>query len=628
MTNVIKEYVNGGRPEEKINPHWWGVDNNDMYKHVFGVVGEIETRQNYRTLQNIKNARLYANLEILGIYSGVYAPTSNEYLLPNRLTLNVVKSCIDTVASKIAKAKPRPLFLTEGGNWKMQKKAKSLTQFIDGAFDAGKVYQEKQRAFIDACVFGTGAVKFYKDKKAKIVKAERTVIEEILVDDNDAIYGRPRVMYQRRLVSKDVLKQMAPKEKWAKIDEATNCMKEGGSGEAVRNMVKVIEAWRLPSSADAKDGKHFIGCDTCTIEVESWNKDYFPFSFERWNNRLLGFWGMGIAEELTGIQLEINKILRNIQLSMHLFAVPRMAVENSSQVSINSINNDLASIIKYSGTQPVFLTPQAMSPDVYSHLWNLVGKAYEITGVSQLSAASKKPEGLDSGAAIREYQDVESDRFQLVGQRYEEGFLDSAKIEIDLMKDLDEELEGGVSVKIENNGSMKTVKFKDVNLKEDQYMMRVFPSSILPTQPAGKLAKVTELTQAGFLDKDTAFDLLDFPDIKAATDKQLAPRRIVLKILEKMVEEGDYESPEPYMNLKLTEAIANQYYLYSRVENVPEDRLELIRRFISDVEALMSQAQAAMAPQGPVPGQSAQAPMPAVAQPEQAPTSDILPIAS
>lgn len=626
MANVIKEYVNNGRPEVKINPQWWGVEDSDMYKHVFGVVGELETRQNYRTLQNIKNARLYANLEILGIYSGVYAPTSNEYLLPNRLTLNVIKSCIDTVASKIAKAKPRPLFLTEGGNWKMQRKAKSLTQFIDGAFDAGKVYQEKQRAFIDACVWGTGAVKFYKDKKAKMVVAERTVIEEILVDDNDAIYGKPRVMFQRRLVSKEVLKQMAPKEKWAKIDEATNCMKEGGSADAVRNLVKVIEAWHLPSAPGAGDGKHFIGCDTCTIEVEEWKKDYFPFSFERWNHRLLGFWGMGIAEELTGIQLEINKILRNIQLSMHLFAVPRVAVENSSQVSINAINNDLASILKYSGTAPTFLTPQAMSADVYQHLWNLVSRAYEITGVSQLSASSKKPEGLDSGAAIREYQDVESDRFQLVGQRYEEGFLDAAKIEIDLMKDLEEELEGGVSVKIENNGSMKTVKFKDVNLKEDQYMMRVFPSSILPTQPAGKLAKVTELTQAGFLDKETAFDLLDFPDIKAATDKQLAPRRIVLKILEKIVDEGEYESPEPYMNLQLTEAIANQYYLYSRVENVPEDRLELIRRFISDTQALKAQASAAMMP--PPPQGPDGAPMPPMAQPQQAPTSDILPIAS
>lgn len=626
MANVIKEYVNNSRPEEKISSRWWNEKDTDMYKHVFGSVLNLETRQNYRTLQNIKNARLYANLEILGVYSGIYTPATNDYLLPNRLTLNVIKSCIDTVASKIAKAKPRPLFLTEGGDWKMQRKAKNLTQFIDGAFDAGKVYQEKQRAFLDGEVFGTGAVKYYKDKQAKIVKAERTVIEEILVDDNDAIYGKPRVMYQRRLVNKDVLKGMAKPELHAKIDEATNCIREGGSNEAVRDLVKVIEAWRLPSSPDAKDGKHFIGCDTCTIEVEAWNKDYFPFTFDRWNNRLLGFWGMGIAEELTGIQLEINKILRNIQLSMHLFAVPRVAVENSSQVNINALNNDLATILKYSGTAPVFMTPQAMAPDVYAHLWNLVGKAYEITGVSQLSAASKKPEGLDSAVAIREYQDVESDRFQLVGQRYEEGYLDSARIYVDLTKDLDSEVEGGVKVKIENNGTMKTIKWKDVDLKEDQYMMRVFPSSILPTQPAGKLAKVTELTQAGFLDKDTAFDLLDFPDIKAATDKQLAPRRIVLKILDKMVEEGEYESPEPYMNLQLSEAIANQYYLYSRVENVPEERLELIRRFISDIQALMAQAMPP-APVAPPPG-GEPPPMAPVAAPEPAPTSDILPMAS
>lgn len=624
MAEILQEKVNQEyKPTDKFVTRWWTQKDDVIHQHVFGTVGMIETRQNYRSLQNLKHARLYANLELLGIYAGIYTPASNDYLLPNRLTLNVIKSCIDTAASKIAKAKPRALILTDGGDWKQQRRAQKLTQYLDGAFDAGKIYEEKQKSFVDGEVFGTGALKVIKDRDKKCVRYERILIEELVIDDNDGLYGRPRSMYHKRLVNKEVIKALAPKELWPKIEEATNAMKEGGNSPEVRDLVKVIEAWHLPSSKNAKDGKHVLCLDTCTIACEPWTIDKFPFVFDRWNNKLIGFYGMGIAEELTGIQLEINKILRNIQLSMHLFAVPRVAVENGSQVSINSINNDLASILKYSGTAPAFMTPQAMAPDVYLHLWNLVSRAYEITGVSQLSAGSKKPEGLDSGAALREYQDIESDRFQLVGQRYEETFMDAAELTIIFTKELDEEF-GNISIQVSDSGSMKTIKWKDVDMERDQFIMRVFPASILPTQPAGRLAKVTELVQAGFLDKETGMDLLDFPDIKAATDKMLAPRRLILKILDKMVEEGEYESPEPYMNLQLTEAIANQYYLYSRMANVPEDRLELIRRFIADTQALMKQAMPVV-PGAPIdPG--AAAPMEPIAAPLQAPTSDILPI--
>ena len=285
---------------------------------------------------------------------------------------------------------------------------------------------------------------------------------------------------------------------------------------------------------------------------------------------------------------------------------------------MNGINNDIASFVKYTGKQPIFHTPQAMAPDVYNHLWNLVQKAYEITGISQLSAQSQKPAGLNSGAAIREYQDVESDRFQIVGQRYETTFLDAARIVIDMTKDLAKK--GKVIVKVESDSGMKTINFKDVNLDETKYLMRMFPTSILPTQPAGKLQKVTELVQAGFVDKETALDLLDFPDIKAATDKALAPRRVIIKMLDKIINEGVYESPEPFMNLALAERIALDTYLYARSKNVDEERLELVRRFIDDVQSLKQ-----LAVQGQQQMMAEAAPA-GIATPPPAPVSDILPI--
>ena len=82
------------------------------------------------------------------------------------------------VVSKITKNKPKPTFLTDGADWELQQKAKKLTKFCEGVFYGAKVYQEATKAFIDACIFGTGAVKFFACDGE--IKCERVLIDEIL----------------------------------------------------------------------------------------------------------------------------------------------------------------------------------------------------------------------------------------------------------------------------------------------------------------------------------------------------------------------------------------------------------------------------------------------------------------
>lgn len=634
MKPIVTEYYNEAKQNETFSTCWWTQDEKEVFRHIWQTVSMLETRQSYRSLENVKHARLYANLEVLGIYSGLYSGSASEAVLQNRVSLNVIKACVDTATNKIAKAKPRPIFLTEGGNYEQQRKAKMLNSFIDGMFQQMNIYEEKQKSFTDAAVFGTGAVKFYKDTFKKKVCCERVIIEELLIDDAEGIYAKPQTLYQRRLVSKEVLKNIFPQKYHDAIDRSGTGLRVGSfSSDRLKDMVRVIEAWHLPSVHGATDGKHALIIEDATLVFEDYKQDWFPFVFDRWSHRLLGFWGMGIAEELTGIQIEINKILRNIQLAMHLQAVPRVLVENSSQVNLNALNNDIASIVRWSGAvPPQFITPAAMSPDVYAHLSSLYQRAFEIVGISQLSAQSKKPSGLDSGRALREFQDIESERFQVTGQRYEQSFLESAKIVIEMTKELDQQIEGGVKVKVAQDGEMKVVKWRDIDLDDDQFVMKVFPASLLPTQPTAKLQTVVEMIQAGFYDKETGMDLLDFPDIQSANSMMLAPRKIVLKILNKMLEDGVYESPEPYMNLSLAQSLAQQKYLEAKLTGVPEDKLELMRRFIDDCQGLLMLAQqGAVEAQQMAAPQSAPveqiAPMEPIANPEAAPTSELLPIA-
>jgi hypothetical protein len=614
---VIEVPVGPTVDAKKANARWWTIDTakDDVHSHLFQVVEKIEERQNYRQLQNLRHARLYSNLELLGLQAGLFSRPVNDFQLDNRMTFNVVKSCVDTSAAKIAKMKPRPMFLTVDGEDDMQRQAKGLTLFMDAAFDKGHVYPNMQRGFVDGGVFGTGATKFYPDGK-KVV-SERTLIDELLVDDTEGMYGSPLTLYQSKFMSRDVLSELFPKHR-EKIAQSSSGLKAQWA-QTDFNWVRVIEAWRLPSTPGGKDGKHVLCIPNCDLEVGPWKKDYFPFVFQRWNWKLMGFWGCGLAEELLGIQLELNKLLRTVQEAMGLMCVPRVWVEEGSGVA--GITNKIAGVGKYkAGTNPPQVsTWPAMPPEVYQHIQNLVNKAYEITGISMLSAQSKKPAGLDSGAALREFQDVESERFQLVGQRYEEAHMEAARIMADMYADLAKANGGEIEMDAVDGKYARKVKWSEVAPALKGTVLRVFPTSLLPSTPAGKLQKVQEMMQGGLIDKETGLMLLDFPDVEGAMSLRLAAIENAKLCVSRILDEGKSVVPEPYMNLEVAKEISQSALLRAQINNVPEKKLELLRAFVSNCDAMIKvKATAGAAPGG------AQPALPAV--PAPAPTSDLLPI--
>lgn len=610
---IHTEYVNQNQSKEQdIKSRWWLTKPEEMHRHVFGVVEAIDKSQSWRTLNNIKYARLYANYEMMGFYGSMYAKQANAPLSA-RLTLNVVKACVDTGAAKIAKQRPRPLFLTEDGNWSLQTKAKKLTKFVEGVFDMNDAHEQGVKCFVDGEVMGTGVMKVIKDIDEGAIRLERTLTDELVVDDADGVYGKPRQMHQRKFVDKEILYAQFPKFK-DKIKAAKGGKLGDSSTYSSSDQCLVVESWHLPSGPGAKDGKHTICIENATLEVNEWNKKYFPFGFFRWSPKIVGFFGSGIVEELVGIQLEINKTLRTIQQGINITCVPRVLVENSSQVNLKHISNEIGSIIKYTGAQPVFEVARALSQEVYNHLENLYQKAFEVTGISQLSAMSQKPSGLDSGRALREYQDIESERFVLVGQRYEKFYLDLAEIVVDQARDL-YEAKGSLSVKVKGRKFIKTIKWNEVDLSEDQYSMKVFPTSLLPQTPQGKLQTVQELLQGGFIDKEYGLSLLDFPDIDAWVSAKTSALEDIKLMIEKMVDDGVYMAPEPYTNLEMATQMVQSAYLKAKTQQVPEERLELLRQFLDECAAMKSAAQPPpMPPQGAAP-----------ALPEAPPVSDLLP---
>lgn len=571
----------GSRPDK----YWWEASESEACAYIFELVKRLQDNQGFIQAENLQHVRLYNDEQYEGLGPGGMSQPLNVNLDRRRVTLNVIKSMCDTVAAKISKNKPKATFLTSGGDFAQQRKAKLLDKFTEGVFYESKIYEEGARVFLDSCVFGTGCLKIFESENE--IQAQRIFPDEVIVDIMESRYGKPRTIFQKTMITRDTAKALFP-EHSSKLN-LTEYLKTDSIGDNIRieDQIEVIEAWHLPSVRGADDGKHVICAENVTLFSEEWTHDYFPFVFLKWSDQLLGFWGKGLAAELIGIQLEINSLLQRIQQQMYL-ATPTVLVEQGSEISEGQITNQIFNILNYVGAKPDFYVPKTVSGEVFSHLDRLFERAYEISGISQLAAQSKKPAGLESGVALREFQDIESERFIRVNQRYEEMFMTAAKQMIDLARGASER---GDEYEVVSHGdkSIEQINWKDINLEEEEYVMKVFPTSLLPTTPAAKLQSVIDLSQSGLIQNpQTLVKLLEFPDIEAVTSLMTADADIIDLIIEKITEKGEYIPPEPYLNLQLGITRVQQAYLRAKINNLAEGRLDLLRRFITECEVLLA----------------------------------------
>ncbi len=597
-------------------PNWWlAKSDEDVVNAVFNKVSDIDLKQDGRKNRNQRCMMLYGNMSSSSTDPNVYTRVTNSLMPDQRVKYNIISSMVDTVCAKISKMKPRVTFLTTKGDFRSQDNSQKLTKYVDGAFYKNDVYNIHQNAFRDASINDIGVIKHYINVNKQIV-SERVLANEIYVDEMDALYGQPRSIYQAKVISKEVLKAMYPKQKEA-IDLSVSILNNrmATANNDLNDFVVVIEAWHLPSTEGAGDGRRVLCTDKALLENEDFAKPYFPFTFLFWSKPSVGFYGQSLAERLLGNQVEINKMLRIIQRSFHLGSAFKVFLEYGSKVAKDQINNDIGPIIYYSGTAPQFYVPQTVHPEYFQHLDRLIRMSYQEAGVSEMSASSKVPAGIDggSGKAIREYNNLETERFVLVAQMYEQSFLQTAAIYIDLSKDV-ADMGGDFEVVSASKKFIKSIKWSEIDLPKDAYVMQMFPTNQLPNTPAGRLAYVQELIQAGFVDQETAFSLLEFPDVDEYASLKNAFIDDLKHDLYTILDGKGVPQPEPYQNLAYGTKLFQSAYLRARAENAPEEILDGLRRWLSQADALMQrakqeqQAQAMAAQQAGMPPQPGQAP--------------------
>ena len=622
MADIVQSSFNDrpGKIGSPVNRRWWEADDRDLPSTIAAIVANIKDRSTVLETQRQLSARLYGNLPVMGPAGISFTRTTAPAPTRDRITYNLVQSCIDTAVAKISKNRPKPYFLTNGGDYKERRKAKKLNRFTDGLFYECGSRLMAPAAFRDAAVFGDGVVHvFNRDGR---VSWERVLSSELYVDDIEGFYGFPRQMHRVKSIDRQVVLESYPKfeEQIRLADKIAATLT--AEPQFVSDQIAVAESWHLPSGPKAKDGRHVISINNCVLVDEGYTRDFFPFARMRWCPRLWGFWSIGLAEQIQSIQLEVNKILWLCQRSYHLMGTFKIWMSHDSKMATEHFNNDIGSIIRGS-TEPKYLIPQVVPGEYYAQLDRLIKLAYDQSGVSQLSATSQKPAGLDSGKALREYADIESDRWQTIGQAYEQFHLDLARLSIEVVKDIVKEqrsqdkVKGSYKVKAASARFLAEIDWNEIDLDDDAYTMQVFPISSLPQDPAGRLQTVQEYAQAGFIDARVAKKLLNFPDLEAQDSLSSAVEERIEAALDAIVDGEEYVPPDPFMDLSLARQMALEVYNAGCRDGLEEDKLEGLRTFLAQLDTLGT----AMAPAA-APGMDGGAP---TAAPMPTPQSDLLP---
>lgn len=578
--------------------NWWRAKENGQQAHVY----LMDLVQSLRD----KQATRYDNFfKLQSIYEWGYKATyytgdrkwgngnqsiSDVPIQEDVLAYNAAANVIDTVHAKVTKTKIAPMPLTSGGNYIQRSNAKKLGQALDGEFAQNDVEAVKDDVVKEALINGTGIAKVFSQWGR--IKIEAVPAEDITFDDGEGRYRTPRCMYHTQFVDRFVLLQTFgddgddlegdPDARKRAILSAPSVTLQGDQA-GTHDQIKVTEAYHLPSrpveyddegDMVTHDGRHVICIDGCTLMDTPWNRNTFPFALYTPVKRRRSVWGLSMMHKLASGEREFEKLTTKIQVAHHRMGGSHFIASRQANLEATELSNALGDLIQVDGPASAVqvFNPDPVSPQTYQYASSIPDNMMRFMGVSPLSAQQQIPAGLSnaSGKALQVYEDFESERLVAYHRGIERWILDLAQLIILEARDITK-VNPDYKVRFQAKKSIQSVKWKDVLLDEDDFVLDIFPVSMLSKTPAAKFQQLQELLNSGAITLDQFKRLFEMPDLEAENELDTADVDIIDKMLDLIVLKGEDIQPQPFDDLNMAVGRTRKFINLCRVNDVPEE---------------------------------------------------------
>ena len=472
---------------------------------------------------------------------GFNAPQDSDLLKP--AYTNIIKSCIDSLVSIISTNRVVPFFSTSGGTPKSKKIIKQGQRYIEKAFEALDIDAIMTEVKRDSCIFGTGWI-FIDPFNFRIQRAAPWTVALV---NNEVAYGQPSsclVKFNNYPVSLLEKKPIG-------YDEREFCQR----------CVFV----------DVNEGKVYEIVDGETIRTAKWNHEIVPLVWCQYTNSLFGIRTTSLVEDLDGIQGQIDIINQKLSAAAQLTPANTTYVIEGSNIKTSDINNRTGNVIGVKlppgmSSLPVHnVSPSPFDPSWQSLLDYYVKMGYEITGISQLTAQSKKPAGLNSGIAIQTMEDIQNDRFEVQLRAYIRLYEDLTTTLLEMMPE-DEYI-------LPSTMESSSYKWSDLKKESNLFRIKYTMTPKISRDASTASQQIMQMSQVGLIDVTKLAEYIDNPDLVDAYDDAKAIIDGVNKVIENAIEEGTYAIPDFIEPQTLAKEIAiQQNQLYAALADNKSDK--------------------------------------------------------
>ena len=418
---------------------------------------------------------------------------------------NVIKSVIDSLVSKLSNNKVRPFFAPVDGTFKTKKVIRQAQQFFDIYYDKININNIISETFKDACIFDIGYI-IINPFTFEVERVPSYCIEELNVNGENKV----------ALI------------KW--IHQPSLILDKYGI-EVKRQYVNVEML--------IKENEAILYVDEKKVKTIPTNG--YPIVNVYYNEPINNGKTVSIVDELEGIQTQIDLINAKIAATSQLTPANLVFIDEQSGLKASDINNKDCQIYPV-GIQPGntanpvnVVTPVPFDPAWSSMLDFYINKAYDMIGISQLSAQSRKPSGLDSGIALQTMEDIESDRFEVQVNHFINAYINVTRKLIEIIP---EDFEILPADKYQSTMTWAALKEQN-NLYKVQYSA----ATALSKEPAERAKQIIQMSQIGLITPSKAAELMDMPDLTDAYSDAECMEMAVAAVINNAVEYDLYEVP-------------------------------------------------------------------------------------
>lgn len=398
---------------------------------------------------------------------------------------NVIASCIETLCSKIASQKVRPFFNTVNGTFKEMQIARQAQTYFDQIYDEKDVNKTITNAFKSACIFDKGVIKITKDE------ISTRLPWNVYVDPKEVSYNKITYVAEK-----------LPKTPGRLLYTKYGIKADFNLDYTVYEYYDIIEHTKAIYVEELNK-----------VTTEKWEPEVIPYLFMYYSDPIKGNTSQSVVDQLYGIQMQIDDLLSVIKDSIQMNPGMTLLVPRSSNIKTNMLSNRTGQIIQYdpipgqTASPITYATNDIISPQFVQLLDKLKNDAYEIVGISQLSATSQKPEGLNSGVALATMEDIESDRFETQLNSVIRMYIDVAKACMNIFPP-DEDI-------LPKSTNRANIKWSDIIEARDNLKIQFSAANSLSKDPSEKLKQLVALAQAGVVPQSHIASLMELPDLQS-----------------------------------------------------------------------------------------------------------------